>query len=69
MQKKKSEIFISGIATLKHNLATQRGRIEGKRARVYKIINFKLDTTNEKENPWGYRLGTVSGKTICHWGL
>jgi hypothetical protein len=26
-------------------------------------------TINEKENPWGYRFGTVSGKTICHWGF
>jgi hypothetical protein len=24
-------------------------------------------TNNEKENNWGYRLRTVSGKTICHW--
>jgi hypothetical protein len=26
-------------------------------------------TINEKENPWGYHLGTVIGKTICHWWL
>ncbi len=48
----------------------QRKRREGKRACVYKNINFKKDTTNnEKANPWGYCLGTVSGKTICHWVL
>jgi hypothetical protein len=35
-----------------------------------KMINFKIDTTNnENENPKGCRLGTVSGKTICHWGF
>jgi hypothetical protein len=26
-------------------------------------------TTNEKENHWGYRLGTISGKIICDWGF
>jgi hypothetical protein len=35
-----------------------------------KMINFKMDTTNnEKEDPRGYCLGMVSGKTIYHWGL
>jgi hypothetical protein len=44
---------------------------EGKKACVYKNSNFKRtpQTIREKENPWGYRLGTVSGKTICHWGF
>ena len=69
----KCEICISGIATLrKHSLPTQRKRREGKRACVYNNNNnFKRtpQTINEKENPWGYRLGTVSGKTICHWGF
>jgi hypothetical protein len=53
------------------NTASPRSEKEGKRACVYKNINFKRtpQTINEKENPWGYRLGTVSGKTICHWGL
>jgi hypothetical protein len=33
------------------------------------ISNKTSPIFNEKENPWGYRLGTVSGKTICHWGF
>ncbi len=33
------------------------------------ISNTTPQTINEKENPWGYRLGTVSGKTICNWGF
>jgi hypothetical protein len=38
---------------------------------VYKMTNFKTDTTkiNKNENLRGYRFSTVSGKTICHWGL
>jgi hypothetical protein len=31
------------------------------------ISNKTPQTINEKENPWGYCLGTVSGKTSCHW--
>jgi hypothetical protein len=27
--------------------------------------NKTLQTINEKEKKWGYRLGTVSGKTTC----
>jgi hypothetical protein len=26
-------------------------------------------TIIEKENLWDYGIGTVSGKTICHWGF
>ncbi len=33
------------------------------------ISNKTPQTINEEENPWGYRLETVSGKTICHWGF
>jgi hypothetical protein len=55
------------------NTASPRSakRREGKRASVYNNINFKRtpQTINEKENPGGYRLGTVSGKTIYHWGF
>jgi hypothetical protein len=29
------------------------------------ISNKTPQTINEKENPWGYCLGTVSGKAIC----
>jgi hypothetical protein len=60
----KCEICISGMAILrKFSLPMQRRRREGKRACVYKNINFKRtsQTINEKENPWGYFLGTVSG--------
>ncbi len=55
------------------NTASPRSekRREGKRACVYQNINFKRtpQTINEKENPWDYCHGTVSGKTICHWGV
>jgi hypothetical protein len=36
--------------------------------RVVMYILFER-TVNENENPWGYRLGTVCGKRICHWGF
>jgi hypothetical protein len=61
-----------GIATLrKHSLITQRKRREGNRQTFIRISisNKTPQTINEKENPWGYRLGTVSGKTISHWGF
>jgi hypothetical protein len=55
----------------KHSLHTQRKRREEKRPCCYKYVNSNKtpQTINEKENPWGYRLGTVSGKTNCHWGF
>jgi hypothetical protein len=38
---------------------------------VYKMTISKQtpQTINKNENLRGYRLGTVSGKTICHWGF
>ena len=33
------------------------------------ISNKTPQPINEKETNWGHRLATVSGKTICHWGL
>jgi hypothetical protein len=38
---------------------------------IHKRISFKLtsQTIHEKENHWGYRLGTVSSKIVCHWGF
>jgi hypothetical protein len=43
----KSEICVSGIATLrKHSVPTQRKIREKKRACVYMRINFKKDITN-----------------------
>jgi hypothetical protein len=53
------------------NTASPR-REKEERERVYiRILISKRtpQTINEKENPWGYRLGTVSGKTIYHWGF
>ncbi len=46
------------------------GKVERKREHVFiriSISNKTPQTINEKGNPWGSRLGTVSGKTICHW--
>jgi hypothetical protein len=61
MQVKKREICISGIATIrKHSLPTQRKNREEKRYVFIRIlVSYKTpQTINEKENPWGYRLGT-----------
>jgi hypothetical protein len=33
------------------------------------ISNKTPQTINERVNLWGYRIGTVSGKTILHWGF
>jgi hypothetical protein len=47
-------------------------RVESKREHVFIRISISNKTPqiiNENENPWGYRLGTVNVKTICHWGF
>jgi hypothetical protein len=66
----KSEICISGMATFsRHSLPTQPKSREEKTAWLY---NYQFQNRRHKqqsENPRGYRLGTVSGKTNCHWGL
>jgi hypothetical protein len=36
---------------------------------MYVNSNRTPQTINKEENLWGYRLGTVSGKTNCHWGF
>jgi hypothetical protein len=55
------------------NTASPRSeRVERKREQVFikiSISNQTPQTINEKENPWGYSLGTISGKTFCHWGF
>jgi hypothetical protein len=55
------------------NTACPRSKKEEReRERVFirlLISNKTPQTINEKENSWRYRLGTVSGKTICHRGL
>jgi hypothetical protein len=44
---------------------------ERKRACLIKrsVSKQTPQTINKIENPRGYRLGTVRGKTICHWGF
>jgi hypothetical protein len=67
------KICISGIATLiKHSLPTQQKKRGRKRELVcYKYANSNRtpQTIKEKENLWGYRLGTVSGKTNILEGI
>jgi hypothetical protein len=50
------------------NTASPRSeRVDRKREHAFirkSISNKTPQTINEKENPWSYRLGTVSGKTI-----
>jgi hypothetical protein len=49
-----------------HTAKKKRGR----ESMVYKRTNFKTDNTiYTNENPMDYRHGTVSGKTICNWGV
>jgi hypothetical protein len=53
------------------NTASPRSEKE-KREREHVFIRILISnktpqTINEKETPWGYRLGTISSKTICHW--
>jgi hypothetical protein len=42
------------------------------RTREHRFIQWSISnnaplTINEKENMWGYCIGAVSGKIICHW--
>jgi hypothetical protein len=45
-------------------------KVEEKKAWLYGYTTISLkkriNEINESENPRGYRLGTVSGKTLCH---
>jgi hypothetical protein len=40
-----------------------------KRGRESMVYKMTPQTINKNENPRGYRLGTVSAKTIYHWGF
>jgi hypothetical protein len=63
-------IYQSGKATLRKQ-PPHTANMQKKKAMVYKIISLLSDTANNKrnENLRGYRLGTVSVKTILHWGI
>jgi hypothetical protein len=58
-------------STHSENKASPRSQNEEKK-REHELIRISISNKtpqaiNEKENLWGYRLGTVSGKTIGHW--
>jgi hypothetical protein len=69
---KKSEICISKIATLKQHSLPHGQKVERKIEHGFKrisISNKTPQTINKKENLWGYRIGTVSGKNYATGGL
>ncbi len=48
----------------------ERGRYRERASLIkWSVSKQTPQTINKIENPRGYRLGTVSGKTICHWGF
>jgi hypothetical protein len=67
----KREKCLLGLATpRKHSLPTcQKERKRGLSFINRSISNNTPQTINEKEKLAVYRLGTISGKTICHSGL
>ncbi len=47
---------------------------EEERKREHGLLNDQFQIrhhtqSSKNENLWGCRLGTVNGKTICHWGF